>query len=268
MSLEQTTSREAAVTALFDRHGRDIYGLGLRLCGTPQDAQDLVQETFLLAFRKWDQFRGDAAPSTWLYRIAARACGRRRRTRAGAPARLESLEELLPSSEPGIVEADGPLTKLERTEMKDTIERALQTLPPRFRIPIALKELMELSVAEVAEVLNVRPETVKTRLHRGRLYLAKAVRKQLPRKKAPPADHSKAMCLDLLSVKQDSMDRGVPFPVPQGELCARCRSLFTTLDLTREVCVRLQAGEMPPELRDLVLGELARPSTTRPRRRK
>lgn len=254
-------SPERAVTALLDRHGDHIYGLGLRLCGNREDAQDLVQDTFLLAYRKWHQFRGDSEPGTWLYRIAARVCGRHRRLRAGAPARLDSLDELLPSQERGVVdfgaEATPPDELLARSEVRDRVEDALAALPPKFRMPLALKELMELSVEEVAAILNLKPATVKTRLHRARLYLAKQLRRALPQRPAPHPDHSKQMCLDLLAIKQDSMDRGVAFPVPQQELCTRCRSLFSTLDLARDLCLRLQGGEMPGEVRDLLLANLS-----------
>ena len=268
MRLDRNDSPEHAVTVLMDRHGDDIYGLGLRLCGTPEDAQDLTQETFLLAFRKWRQFRGDAEPSTWLYRIAARVCGRRKRKPAGAPARMESLDELLPSQEPGVVdfETDDPHTMAERAEYRRSIERAMSRLPSTFRIPL-VKELMELSLEEIAAILDVKPATVKTRVHRGRLFLAKELRRELPSSPAPHREHSKRMCLDLLKAKQESMDRGVTFPVPQGELCARCRSLFGTLDLARNVCVRLGSGQMPEEVRKLVLHDGASSSSQRSKRK-
>ena len=59
-----------ALPMLIDRYGGRIYGLGVRFCGNEADAEDLVQEVFLQAFRKWDQFEGRSAPSTWLYTIA------------------------------------------------------------------------------------------------------------------------------------------------------------------------------------------------------
>ena len=273
-SVHLEDSPAAAVTALVDQHGDHIYGLGLRLCGNREDAQDLVQETFLLAYRKWHQFRGDSEPGTWLYRIAARVCGRHRRPRAGAPPRLESLEELLPAQEKGVVDLGSKTTRpdelLARSELREAVENGLAILPPKFRLPLALKELMELSVEEVAAILNLKPATVKTRLHRARLFLARELRKELPRTKAPHPDHSKQMCLDLLQIKQDAMDRGVPFPVPQHELCVRCRSLFSTLDLTRDLCVRLGGGAMPREVRDMLIAGFPSerdPSSRRVRRK-
>ncbi len=92
-----------STVVLFDRLYRDhvdrIYRLAQRLCGHSDDARDLVQETFLNAFRKFKQFRGEAQVSTWLYTIASRACLRMRRRRKGEPERELSLEEFIPTSE-------------------------------------------------------------------------------------------------------------------------------------------------------------------------
>ena len=63
---------DVAVPKLVEEHGGKLYHLALKFCGNPADAEDLVQQTFLLAYRKWSQFKGDAAPTTWLYTIAAR----------------------------------------------------------------------------------------------------------------------------------------------------------------------------------------------------
>ena len=83
-----------AIFRLFDSHGDRIFGLGLQMCGSPEDAEDLVQETFLRAYRAWDTFEGLSAPCTWLFTIAARTCKRLHRRRSGAPLRLESFHDL------------------------------------------------------------------------------------------------------------------------------------------------------------------------------
>ena len=244
----------------MERHGGRLYSLGLRFCGNDDEARDLVQDALLLAFRKWDQFEGRSDPGTWLYRIAARVCQRRHRKRAGEPRQLESLEKLLPSGDHAVVDVestgDGPLELLEKQESRDAIENAIATLPENFRLPLVLKEIMELSVTDVAQILGVKEATVKTRLHRARLHVAKELRRHLPKKAAPPPDHSQRMCLDLLKAKQDSMDRGVEFPVAPYELCARCRSLFATLELGREACRYLGEGEIPEAAKNLILEEI------------
>jgi RNA polymerase sigma-70 factor (ECF subfamily) len=256
--MQPNAPADAAVSELVEKHGGRIYALGLRFCGDEDEAKDLVQDTFLLAFRKWEQFEGRAEPTTWLYRIAARACQRRHRRRAGEPRSLEPLEKLLPSGEPRVVDIpsgeDSPHEILEQREAREAVEKAIATLPERFRLPLVLKEIMELPVDDVAGILGVKVSTIKTRLHRARLQIAKELRKKLPKKDAPPPDHSKRMCLDLLKAKQDSLDRGVPFPIQGTELCSRCQSLFATLDLGGEVCRRIGADEdLPADVREIIL---------------
>ena len=171
-----------AIPRLVDAHGGRLYGLGLKLCGNPEDAEDLVQEVFLQAYRKWHQFEGRSDPSSWLYTIGARACQRMHRRRSGEPARMEPLADLLPSEDDAVPdpEAEGPLDAQLRREAREVIDRALLTLPPDFRLTLVLKDIAELSVSEVAEILGIKEATVKTRVHRARLALRKAMMEELP----------------------------------------------------------------------------------------
>lgn len=251
---------EDAVPRLFDEWGDKIYGLALSQCRDPHDAEDLVQETFLQAFRKWDQFEGRSKPSTWLYTIAARACMRKRRKRSGEPERMESLSELLPIGEARIpdvpADAETPLDEHLRREAKEALEAALQDLPRSFRLALVLKDIADLPVAEVAEVLGIKEATVKTRVHRGRLLLRRALAETLPRREAPPPDHPRSVCFDLLRGKQEALDRGVESPHLEQELCSRCSALFSTLDLTRQICADIGSGEIPQSLRARLLDEI------------
>lgn len=244
---------QVALPQLLEEHGGRLFRLGLKLCGHAEDAEDLVQEIFLIALRKWHQFNGEAQPTTWLYTIAARACQRRRRKRAGEPRTIESLSELLPGAEdriPDLAVVGSPLSDQLRRETREAVERAIADLPVHFRMPLVLKEIVELPIAEVAAILGLKEATVKTRVHRGRLLLRRALSSALPQQDAPPPDHSRQMCLDLLAAKQESLDRGVPFRVAPEDLCLRCQAMFGTLDLTRETCELLGRGEMPGALRE------------------
>lgn len=246
---------ERAIPLLVDRYGDRLYALALRMCDSPQAAEDLVQETFLRAFRGWDRFRGEAEPSTWLYTIATRLCRRMQRRRAGEPRRLESLESLLPAPGEDVPDLSLPdaLEEQARREVREVVEGAIAELPFRFRLPFVLKELADLSLAEIAAILGIREATAKTRVHRARLRLRRAVAERLPRRPAPPPDHPRQVCLDLLEAKQEALDRGVPFPVPSVELCARCRALFATLDLAGDVCTRLaREPGLPEPVRELI----------------
>ncbi len=253
--------RDAALPRLLDEQGGRLYRLGLRFCGNHTDAQDLVQETFLLAYRKWDQYRGESAVTTWLYTIASRVCQRMHRRRAGEPQTMESLDELLPfgAAEQVLLKDRGKLPSDEAAhrDMLRRVESAIAGLPIDFRIPLILKDVIGLSLEEIGAVLELRPETVKTRLHRARLRVRKELEANLPKQPAPPPAYDRQVCLDLLRVKMDSLDRGAPFPVDRNVLCERCMGLFAELDLGRELCLELGQGALPEEIRQVVLNAMA-----------
>ena len=256
---DKPSSAERAIPRLLEEHGGLIYNLGLRMCGSPENAEDLVQETFLRAFRNWGQFEGRSNPTTWLYTIATRACIRFKRRRSGEPSQMLSLSKLLPNQDEDIPiifsEDKGPLDEALRRESQEAINRAIADLPSHFRVTLMLKDIVEFSTAEVAHVLGIKKTTVKTRVHRARLLLRKVLTEQLPKRKAPPPDHSRQACLDLLHAKQEALDRGVEFPLAEGELCSRCRSLFSTLDLVKNACIDIKKGELPERLRQMLLKE-------------
>lgn len=260
--IEWDLPREQAIPRLLDMHGGRLYGLALRLCKNPQDAEDLVQETFLQAFRKWNQFEGRSAPITWLYTIASRVCQRRHRRRAGEPKHLESLEALLPFGESKMTvlpsdEDDSSAQQLRR-ESRERVGEAIVSLPLAFRLPLVLKEIIGFSMAEVADVLGIKEATVKTRVHRARLRLRQAVEAGLPLKEGPPPLYSKQVCLDLLRAKQEALDRGVEFPRAKEIICERCRTVFATMDLAHEVCSEIGDGQLPETLRKLLLTQMNR----------
>jgi hypothetical protein len=150
----------------------------------------------------------------------------------------------------------GPDPGLLRNEARETVERAIATIPVHFRLPLVLKEIADFSLAEVAEILGLKEATVKTRVHRGRLLLRGAIVKDLPTRAAPPPGHPNRVCLDLLHAKQESLDRRAPFPYPPGELCARCQAMFATLDLAHDICASLARRELPPGLRRALRADL------------
>lgn len=256
-------SASEAIPRLLDEHGGKIHALGLRLCGNPDDAQDLVQETFLNAYRHWQGFEGRSKASTWLYTIAARACQRMQRKRSGEPDHVDSLDDLLPSRDRGIPDLwpdggqpEGPYSERLRREARERVERALDAVPPHFRLPLVLKDIAELTVPEIARALGIKEATVKTRVHRARLALRKELVEELPERPAEAPTHERRVCLDLLRAKQEAMDRGEELPVADAELCERCRSLFDTLDLTRDACRALGRGELPDPVRRVVLADV------------
>jgi hypothetical protein len=166
----------------------------------------------------------------------------------------------LPSSD------ETPLEALERRETRERVQSAIAALPPNFRLPLVLKDLMDLSIGEVAEILGIKEATVKTRLHRARLYAAKEISRDLPARPDRPRDHARKVCLDLLRAKQEAMDRGVAFPVAKEELCVRCRSLFAALNVSREACREMGHGDLPEPVRNALLEEINSSSRRRPKK--
>lgn len=256
-----------AIQRLVDEHAHQLYQLALRFCTTAEEAEDLVQEVFLQAFRAWESFRHESSEKTWLYTIAARSCQRMHRKRSGEPARIGSLQELLPFGDQLIAaipsDQDDLLQQQIDKEARERIEREIASLPDEFRIPLILKEIVGFSTHEIASILDTPQATVRSRIHRARLKLRSAVDAALPRNPnpAPPSAYPVQTCLDLLDAKQDALDRGVPFDT--SVICDRCRSVFASLDLTQHICRQIASDSpLPKGLRERLRGEIAPPSNS------
>lgn len=261
-----------ATAALLERYGPRLRGLSLRLCGNAADADDMVQEVFLQAFRKWHTFRGDADAGTWLYAIAARSCKARARRKGGIDRRTPALSQLMPWDEATVtraaaaVGAHGDESDAERREAVARVQAAVTLLPEHLRLPLVFKEVLEMSVEATAAALGLAANTVKTRVHRARLALRKAMTDGAARVAAAPPLYEKQVCLDLLKAKMAAMDRGAAaegFAVPQAEVCARCRAVFRELDLVQDACARIGGdGTMPEALRHAILAAIAARDTS------
>lgn len=253
---------------LLDRYGGRLHSMALRLCGNRADAEDAVQDAFLEAYRKWHTFEGRSDPGTWLATIALRRCRRRMRARTRDRRALDPAS-LLPWSERTITavgaEGDGAPAR-ERREALSLIQAAIPGLPEHWRLPVVLREVIGLPVADVAAILDLAPNTVKTRLHRGRLALRKALMRGVASVAAPAPVHERAVCVDLLRAKMDALDRGAlgaARRLPAAEVCARCRAVFRELDMVHEACAEVAAGAMPASLRHFVRREIDRAEASR-----
>lgn len=246
------------VARLVHRYGPRLYALAYRLCHNHADAEDLVQETFLQAHRKLHTFEGRSDVGTWLYAVAIRIY--RRKFRRVGHKRMPAFTDVSPLQEASIADLpmDGgsPLQHEMAAEMQHAAEDQIAAMPPAFRIPLVLKDVCELPIADVAAVLRIKPQTVKTRVHRARLMLRRALVGRLPRRPAPAPSYDRQVCLDLLAAKLEAMDQGRGFPVGQEVVCERCRAVFAELDLTQEACSGLAVGEMPEALKRAVMGRL------------
>lgn len=173
-----STSTSHTFDQLYRDHVDVIYRFAYRLCGETEAAKDLVQETFLNAYRAYDRFRGDARISTWLYAIASHACLRMRRKRKGQPDRELSLEEFVPTSEGEFslqipMEGLSPEKALENKELRQILDHAIAKLPRKYRMVLVLRDMEGLSAKEIGSIVGLNERAVKSRLHRARLFVRK-----------------------------------------------------------------------------------------------
>lgn len=175
ISLEALVAGDRAEFArLVDKYSAPIYRLGLRMLGRPQDAEDVLQNTFLNILTHLSTFEGRSSLSTWMYRIAANEALmliRKRKPEVNLETvdAEENAEDLLPTQF-----ADWsalPEDELLSGEGKKTLDQAIQTLPESMRIVFLLRDVEGLSIKETADALNLTETNVKTRLLRARMFL-------------------------------------------------------------------------------------------------
>jgi RNA polymerase sigma-70 factor (ECF subfamily) len=154
---------------LYAEHSRAIYYLALRFLGDPQKAEDATHDVFLKAFKKMDQFRGEASWRTWLYRIAINHC--RNLQQAWNERHLFSnADEAIWESSPA--KTDSPFRILETKELGERIQKTLDALPAEYRLLLLLVADEELSYEEVGALTEQSSDAVRGKLHRARKAFA------------------------------------------------------------------------------------------------
>lgn len=162
----------AAFEQLVLRYQRSLYNVAFRISSNEADAADIVQETFLAAWRKIKEFRGEAKLSTWLTSIAvnqARTRWQQNRQKQGREESLDSSDETgqgrslqVASDQPSAME------QLERSQLRELLERCIKALDQGFREVLVLRDMREMPYDEVGQALGLREGTVKSRLFRAR----------------------------------------------------------------------------------------------------
>jgi RNA polymerase sigma-70 factor, ECF subfamily len=160
-----------ALEQLLRRHQQRIHAVCRRIVGNDADAADASQNALVLVVRNLHRFDGRSAFSTWVYRIATNAAldELRRRGRRAVPTAFDVSERETPRD--GAL--DGDFT--EGVVDRDELEAALAALPEEFRVAVVLRDVADLDYAEIAEVLDIPPGTVRSRIARGRAGLLRAV---------------------------------------------------------------------------------------------
>ena len=164
-----------AVADLSESYGSKIYQLAFRYLKNREDAEEVAQDVLLKVYQKIDAFRGDAALSSWVYRITFNA----------AMSKLREFKQNLPTVSEKALDDEGlqpvkrevvdwsPLADeaVLRSEMRKSLVQALKEMPVLYRAPVLLRDVQGLSTEEASAILHVKEQTLKSRLHRGRLML-------------------------------------------------------------------------------------------------
>lgn len=170
------TGDQAALNRLLMRAQEVAWRFSRSVCGHADDAEDAMQEALIKTYRYVGRIRDPEAFRPWLYRTVRNACLMGRRKRVGEPARLQSLDDVLPGPD-GPVQQDSPHPGKNPEQLahnaglRRRLQKALQALPGPYRAIVFLREMEGLSTREVATVMGISEDNVKTRLHRARIQL-------------------------------------------------------------------------------------------------
>jgi RNA polymerase sigma-70 factor, ECF subfamily len=160
-----------AFEELVRRHADRLYAVILRFVADRETAQEVTQEAFLRAWRGIDRFQGRSRLFTWLYRIGINEAKRQ--------AAREPAERVVSLDEEPILEApdwsEAPETRAQQTDLRRVLEDSIRALPIEYRAPVILRDVEGLSTSEAAEVMELSEPAFKSRLHRGRLALRRAL---------------------------------------------------------------------------------------------
>ena len=166
----------AAFAALVDAYKNPVYNLCYRMLGTSAEAEDASQEVFIKIYRRLHTYDAKYKLVSWVLSIASHHCIDRLRRR-----RLKTVDiEEMPAWQPLVSDLPQPERKMLQTEKEERIQQLLNQLPPQYRLPLIMHYWNELSYQEICQATGLSLSAVKSRLHRGRIKLAKLMRDQAP----------------------------------------------------------------------------------------
>jgi RNA polymerase sigma-70 factor, ECF subfamily len=172
---------ESALGDLADAYSSKIYQLAFRYLRNKEDAEEITQDVLFKVFRKVGAFRGDAALSSWIYRITFNSAMSRLRTAKYQRTHAEETQlttsdggEVAPASRRDVADwSDMADERVLRSQLRRRVFSAVLALPAIYRAPVVLRDLQGMSTEEASAMLRVKDQTLKSRLHRGRLILRK-----------------------------------------------------------------------------------------------
>jgi RNA polymerase sigma-70 factor (ECF subfamily) len=230
-----------ALDTLLAHHQAQIYRFGLKMCRDPEDAEDVLQDTLFAMARGVRDFRGASSISTWLYAIARSFCMKKRRRSKFAPAEERSLDSDAVLEAGRLADpAKQPDEALAGQELEVALDRAIGGLEPMYREVLLLRDVEGLTAPEVAEVLGISVQAVKSRLHRARLSVRARVAPLLgaPAESTAAADST---CPDILKVFSQYLEGEISPKVcatmeQHLDSCLRCRTACDSLKRTLALC--------------------------------
>lgn len=170
-----------AFRAIMRRHNQKLYRLARSIIRNDGEAEDIVQETYVTAFAHLSTFRGEASLATWLSRIAINeALGRLRKRQRAQTVMLEAPAndaQIIPF--PLTADPDDPERTMAQRQILALVEQATDALPDVYRTVFVARVIEGLSLEETAELLGIKPQTVKTRLHRARALVRRKLDEQI-----------------------------------------------------------------------------------------
>lgn len=248
-----------ALTRLLERHQEQVYRFSMKMCRDPEDAKDVLQDTLLAMARGVRDFRGASSISTWLYTIARGFCIKKRRRSKFAPVEERSLDaDAAPEASRVADPAKGPHEALAARQVERAIEQAIAALDPKLREALILRDVEGLTAPEVAEVLGIRVQAVKSRLHRARL----AVRAHVaPLLGIPAAAATPGTCPDVLTLYSQHIEDEISPAVCASmerhvEGCPRCRGACDSLKRTLALCKAAPASQVPVSIQNSIRAKL------------
>ncbi|UCI16719.1 RNA polymerase sigma factor [Mesorhizobium sp. B2-1-8] len=178
VSAQRAMARDgAAFRTIIKTHNQRLYRIARGVVRNDSEAEDVVQEAYVRAFAHLESFRGDASLGTWLSRIVINeALGRLRKRRRTVTMPDNPQAEIIRFP---LNPTDDPERTMAQRQILALVERATDTLPDLYRMVFVARVIEGLSIEETSELLGVRPETIKTRLHRARVLLRKALDDQI-----------------------------------------------------------------------------------------
>jgi RNA polymerase sigma-70 factor (ECF subfamily) len=240
-----------------------VFSFSMHVCGQREDAEDTMQEVLLKAVPYLANFDSPKALLVWMYKVAKNHCLMSRRRSKFAPAQELSLEQLMPDRKEleqlNTASVINPELLAMQGERAECLRKAVQKLPPQYRIVLVLRDMEGLSDHEVAEITGIRSGTVRVRLHRARLFVRKELMKMFashPRKLAktqvlesgsPRPKRCRALFAELSNYLDETLDDSVCDQLERHlEGCGPCQAFLNTLEATIAACRQMPEHDSDP----------------------